>query len=59
MWIGKFYDAALRCFGEMVEVRQNCVNQSGRFAFSKIQNNTFQETIIYSLLHLLKALSAF
>ena len=45
MRIGKFYDAALRCFGEMVEVRQNCVNQSGRFAFSKIQNNTFQETI--------------
>ena len=43
MRIGKFYDAALRCFGEIVEVRQNCVNQSGRFAFSKIQNNTFSK----------------
>ena len=41
--IGKFYDAALRCFGEMVEDRQNCVHQSGRFAFSKIQNSTFSK----------------
>ena len=40
---GTFYDAALRCFGEMVEVRQNCVHQSGRFAFSKIQNSTFSK----------------